>query len=197
MREFGPQVDRDRLLSITLLPCGEIDPAELNNLVRAFSAKGLEVRIAKERPLPQEAFNPRRQQYRADEILKVARSEPGDRVMAVTNCDLYADPLKFVFGLAESFGNCAVVSLYRLRIGVDEEKFRRRAVKESVHELGHMFGLAHCAKRSCVMFFSNTLGDTDRKETDWCEGCQRKLERFAPHLTCGSNKEVGYSHSEG
>ena len=197
MREFGPQVHPDRLLSITLLPCGAVDPAELNDFARAFSAKGMEVRIAKQRPLPQEAFNPRRQQYRADEILKVARSELGDRVMTVTNCDLYADRLNFVFGLAESFGKCAVVSLYRLRIGVDEEKFRRRAVKEAVHELGHMFGLAHCARRSCVMVFSNTLGDTDRKETNWCEGCQRKLERLVPHLTCGTNKEVGHGHSEG
>ena len=162
----------------------------MNVLARALSARGMDVRIAKQRPLPQEAFDSRRQQYRADDFLRIARNEPGDRVLAVTNCDLYADNLNFVFGLAESFGKYAAISLCRLRIGVDDEKFRLRAVKEAVHELGHMFGLAHCARRSCVMVFSNTLGDTDRKETNWCEGCQRKLERLVPHLTCGTNRRL-------
>ena len=143
------------------------------------------VTIAKQRPIPPEAFEPRRQQYRADDLLKVARNEPGDRVLVVTDHDLYADDLNFVFGLADSLGRCAVISLFRLRLGADEESLRRRAVKEAVHELGHTFGLSHCANPRCVMRFSNSLGDTDRKGSEWCELCKQELQASRgniPHL---------------
>jgi archaemetzincin len=164
-------------LALTLLPCGAVETEELKDLARALTAKGMLVTIAKQRPFPREAFNSRRQQYRGDEFLKVARSEPGDRVLTVTNCDLYADNLNYVLGLADSFGKCAVISLSRLRIDADAEKFRRRAVKEAVHEIGHTFGLSHCADPECVMYFSNCLEDTDRKGTDWCERCKKELWR--------------------
>jgi archaemetzincin len=70
----------------------------------------------------------------------------------------------------------AVISLMRLRIGADKETFRRRAVKEAVHELGHTFGLSHCASPRCVMRFSNSLADTDRKGSEWCELCEQELQ---------------------
>ena len=171
------RVHRDGSLSLTLLPCGALDQAELNDLARALSSKGMAVRIAKQRPLPQDAFDSRRQQYRADDFLKIGRNEPGERVLVATGCDLYAEPLNFVFGLAESPGRCAVISLYRLGIGVNETRFRLRAVKEAVHELGHTLGLPHCANARCVMHFSNSLEDTDRKGDRWCPGCEKKLEQ--------------------
>jgi archaemetzincin len=87
--------------------------------------------------------------------------------------DLYAPELNFVFGEASSAGRVAVFSLARLysMTGAekDEEKtVERRAVIEAMHELGHVFNLSHCTRRDCVMWFSNTLVETDRKGTQFC-----------------------------
>jgi archaemetzincin len=49
-------------------------------------------------------------------------------------------------------------------------------VKEAVHELGHMFGLDHCSDLRCVMHFSNSLADTDRKGRDFCPSCRARLD---------------------
>jgi archaemetzincin len=183
MRERQPQFYSDHFLSLTLLPCGAVDRAELNDLARGLSVRGMDVRIAKERPLPQQAFNPRRRQYRADDFLTIARSEVGGRVLAVTNCDLYADNLNFVFGLADSPGKCAVISLFRLRMGAEEQTFCRRAEKEAVHEISHTLGMSHCANPRCVMHFSNSLEDTDRKGAEWCGRCAKQLQSDPKHTS--------------
>jgi archaemetzincin len=44
-------------------------------------------------------------------------------------------------------------------------------VKESGHELGRAFGLAHCNNTRCVMHFSNSLQDTDFKKRSFCDSC--------------------------
>jgi len=180
-------------LAVMLLPVGPVKREDLNHLAAALSARGISVAIAAEQPIPPNAFNSRRQQCRADAFFVIARNQPRERVLAITNYDLYSESLNFVFGLAESFGKCAVISLFRLRIGVDEEGFHRRMVKEAIHEIGHMLGLSHCVKPTCVMFFSNALVHTDRKKTSWCEGCEKKLQRSRGQAAA-ENTEVNYGY---
>ncbi|HYA87192.1 MAG TPA: hypothetical protein VEI57_09035 [Nitrospirota bacterium] len=40
--------------------------------------------------------------------------------------------------------------------------------------MGHICGLGHCPDPKCIMFFSNNLKDTDRKETKFCSACRDK-----------------------
>jgi archaemetzincin len=161
--------------TVLLVPYGPVEEEDLRFLMRALSQKGMKVSIASQREVPATAFNSVRRQYRGELFLESAHDEAFDRVLAVTNYDLYTNNLNFIFGLAEAREKCAVISLFRLRMGVDEERFHSRAVKEAVHELGHSWGLSHCPNPRCVMHFSNSLEDTDRKETEWCESCERKL----------------------
>ena len=74
-----------------------------------------------------------------------------------------------------------MVSLRRLRpehygAPPDEKRLEERALKEAIHELGHTYGLGHCQDERCVMYFSNSLGDTDRKQALFCPLCRKGLE---------------------
>jgi archaemetzincin len=157
-----------------------VSPADRDDLAKRLSDQGWQVTLRAEREVPPEAHDARRQQYRADTLLELARSEAGDRVLVVTAVDLYVDGLNFVFGLANPRGKGAVVSLYRLRAGGDTRLQRERALKEAVHELGHTFGLPHCPDGRCVMHFSNSLEDTDRKEASFCCQCKKAPGPLGP-----------------
>ena len=132
-------------------------------------------------PLPQGAYDRRRNQYLANALFGLAArpahalAGPRARVLAVTEADLYAGDLNFVFGIAQSRDRAAVISLCRLGLGADPPLRRERAL-EAVHELGHTLGLAHCPDPKCVMHFSNSLADTDRKGSSLCAACERKTD---------------------
>jgi len=83
--------------------------------------------------------------------------------------------LNFVFGVAE--GDYALVFTARL-LG---ELLVTRILKEVIHEVGHTLGLGHCENPSCVMHFSNTLMDTDRKGPGFCPRCMVKVRRALIH----------------
>ena len=82
--------------------------------------------------------------------------------------DLYIPVLTFVFGEAQLSDGGAVVSAHRLRqefygMPTDPELLHERLLKESLHELGHTYGLRHCPDYTCVMSSSNG-GGTHRLE---------------------------------
>ena len=171
---------------ISLLPVGNPDRRALDDLARDLGSMGFDVALAGQRALPQGAFDERRGQYHAEALLGLAPSVRAERVLAVTDVDLYAGDLNFVFGIAQPGGAC-VISLFRLGLDADEKLFRGRALKEAMHELGHTFGLDHCADPRCVMWFSNALEETDRKGAAYCPRCMGVLH--LPRRRGGSIRE--------
>lgn len=136
-------------------------------------------------PLPTARYDARRRQYRGDPIIAALRAlvNPAPaRVLGLTDVDCYVPGLNFIFGQADPAGRVAFIALPRLRqsfygLPEDQPLFRRRALTEAVHELGHTWDLAHCPDSHCVMHFSNTLHDTDVKGFNFCQRCQTRLEK--------------------
>lgn len=134
--------------------------------------------------MPPAAYDSRRKQYRSDIILeRVQHRITGEnRVLAITDVDLYVPTLNFIFGQAQYPGRVAIISLCRLDpvfYGKPSsyEILLERTTKEAIHELGHTFGIAHCSKPSCVMSFSNNIREVDKKSSTFCNTCRRKLRR--------------------
>ena len=137
--------------------------------------------------LPPEAYDDKRSQYHSSFLLDLVREHlektDADKILGITNVDLYVPQLNFVFGEAELHGKVAIISLCRLKPefhgdSPDERLFLERAVKEAVHEVGHTSGLTHCPNRSCVMSFSNTISDVDRKKAAFCQKCSKHLSKL-------------------
>ncbi|MGC8606974.1 MAG: archaemetzincin family Zn-dependent metalloprotease [Vulcanisaeta sp.] len=121
----------------------------------------------------------RRGQIRADALLdylepRVRNYERFDKIVLVINDNGYVEGLNFVFGVAKIGGALALVFTKRLR--GEQSLYQLRILKEVLHELGHSFGLDHCTDPRCVMYFSNTIEDTDRKGPGFCQRCMAKLQ---------------------
>ena len=178
-------------MRLTLKPFGPVDSAVLSHLRSELHGFD-EVVVASPSPLPAGGYDAVRRQYRASSLFAACQTEPGTRVLGVTEADLYDEDRTFVFGYAMIGDRPAVISLARLRKhgtaareGSDprklgpraERRFLDRCVKEAVHEIGHTLGLTHDdVHPDCVMHYSRTLRDTDRKGKAYCFSCATQVE---------------------
>lgn len=173
---------------IVLLPVGEIEGWVLDALEKDLETTfNCTVIRIKPMDVPEDALNRARGQYDASLILRrvhgLMELEDQDKGLGIADVDLYAGGLNFVFGQAEFGGQCAIISLTRLRqsfysLPENNAILSERTVKEAVHELGHVLGLEHCPDPECVMHFSNSLPDTDRKGASFCSQCRARLQKL-------------------
>jgi archaemetzincin len=168
-------------LSVAILPFRDVEHMVLQRLAQDLGPLGVHAELLPATDLPPGAYNRSRGQYRAEALLNVAAHAPGtERVLGVAEVDLYVESLNFVFGIAESPGRAAVISTARLRAPDNDALFQGRVLKEAIHELGHTLGLGHCDDARCVMHFSNSLADTDRKGSRLCRSCRARLSARSP-----------------
>ena len=175
-------------MRIGILRMGHVDTQVaqeiMNGLITSFPGATFEA-IEETQVVSEKAFDKKRRQHRSDVVLREIQafsSQNGglDRVLGIVDLDVFVPSLNFVFGEATCPGKVALISLWRLRPefygnASDMELFLERSLKEAVHELGHTFGLNHCSRASCVMHFSNSILDTDKKQSLFCDECHLKI----------------------
>lgn len=130
------------------------------------------------RERPAHSFDDKRRQHSSRVLLEwLAARVPDSRakMIGITDVDLFIPVLTFVFGEAQLGGNAAVVSTARLHQPDLDGVFRERLIKEAAHELGHTFGLVHCASDACVMARSPSILFVDVKGDRLCDACRMRL----------------------
>ena len=171
-------------MRILIIPIGVIDAAVLKDIADALEKTfHCKVEFGKEIPVPHDLYNNKRGQYHSTRILRRLhpfKTKDFRRVLGVIDADLYVPELNFVFGEADILAGVTVIALARLRqefygLNPDRDLFHLRAVKEAIHEIGHTYGLGHCPDTKCIMYFSNSLKDTDRKGPGFCSICKHEL----------------------
>jgi archaemetzincin len=155
---------------------------ELDAVASGVRKSGVEVEILPGEELPPASYHEGRNQYRISPIVEAVRKKLkafggiSEKILMLTDADIYEVGMTFTGGLAELGGKVAMVSAARFQSG-DREKFVRRLVKECLHELGHTLGLEHCKNMDCVMFLSRSLADSDLKESTFCAKCKGVVGR--------------------
>jgi archaemetzincin len=170
---------------LAVAPLGAVPGAVLSAMEAALrGAFTLPVDRAAAIAEPAGAYSSARGQWSSVAFLEalLARVPPGaERLLGVTERDLFVPVLSFVYGQAQLGGRVAVVSLARLRpefhgLPPSPEVLARRAATEAVHEMGHTFSLVHCPDRRCPMSLSIDLVDLDGKTATPCPACRTTLE---------------------
>jgi len=168
--------------TLRIIPFGNVPEDVLNAISEELRASlNIMTEISEPRGLPKEFYNSLRHQYNAEKILDFLSQKFSGKILAVSSEDLYAEGLNFVFGQAELPGRVCIVSIHRLdpkfyREPENKSLLIERAVKEAKHEVCHaLFGLTHCENKNCVMSFSNTIFEVDRKSKDLCNKCKVKI----------------------
>ena len=171
-------------MKVGVLPIGHIDETILlriqEGVMRVFRDTTC-IMVDEKLLLRENAFDKKRRQYHSHAILSevqgyAVRKKELNRVLGVVDVDIFVPELNFVFGEATCPGKSALISLWRLRPefygkSPSRKLVLQRALKEAVHELGHTLVLRHCSRSLCIMHFSNSISDTDIKQSLFCDKC--------------------------
>lgn len=169
---------------IVVVPLGEVDFGLVNRLANQIGPVfNRSVDIIKGMKMPKEAHNIIRNQFYATVIiakLERIKSNSREKVIAVCEESIYLPDENYVIGYADAVSGTGVVSLLQLRTefyGLPENDswIYPRLFKETVHRLGHSFGLAECRNPKCVNYYSQMMLDIDHKNDKFCDICKRNL----------------------
>jgi len=184
-----------------LQPLGPYDAELLASVARGVEALyGFTTWTLEPRPLPDAAWYPPRQRYRADDLLdhleRVVIPGSGCKfIVGFTAEDISTSKPPHVdwgvFGLGSIGGPAAVVSTDRLLPSDKGPNWNRllgiRTVKVVNHELGHVVGLGHLPGDGCLMNDAKgTIKTVDSETGVLCdherEAMQRLLNAELPRL---------------
>lgn len=169
---------------IYIVPVGAVDKKILQAIKRRLPEilpEVTRVEINTAEKIPENAFDPSRNQYDAAKMLdylsgRVTIAVTNETVLAITDADLYVPGTEYVLGYADPKKVMCIISTARLN-GEQERVLIERLKKEAMHQLGSSWGLTRCSNPKCVMYFSDTTSGADKKKDVFCHDCRKRLHR--------------------
>jgi archaemetzincin len=111
----------------------------------------------------------------------------GKKLLVLTRLQLTSATGSPVWGAAELGGRRALLSLRPFGIpDGPPQHWRhvfRQVLREAAHELGHLFGLEHCATVGCIMQVRPARVD-DTTRVRFCGACEERLHPDPPAASC-------------
>jgi archaemetzincin len=169
--------------TIAILPLGSIDTSVFNSVLQLISKEynNAKIELLNRAEMPTYAYYKPRKRYRAERLLSfldTIRCE-ATKIVGLTDLDISTTKGEYVdwgiFGYGSIDGKSCVCSIYRLKDKGTPEEFNARLRKLITHELGHTYGLDHCAWPLCVMAdYKGTMASLDRTGYHFCAQCKKK-----------------------
>jgi len=174
----NPFKKENTAITIDMQPFSDISLAESKYVFNEIKKIYSNVTLKNVIPLPQSAFYPLRNRYRADSLINfLSLHTPAEHVtIGLTTKDISTSKDTIadwgVMGLGFCPGKACIASSFRLS---KAEKLQQ-LFKVAIHELGHTQGLPHCEVRTC--FMRDAEGhNTTNEEKDFCPHCKKFLEK--------------------
>ena len=171
-------------IKIALQPLGKV-PADVVEKVRVHLEKIYTVHVVVQpaTDLPASTFYRPRQRYRAEKLLDWLDANAAadfTKVIGVTTADISTtkgDAIDWgIFGLGQVGQRPCVISTFRLTRGVPREKMIVRTQRVAAHEVGHTFGLEHCATPGCMMSDAEgKISTVDDETGQLCDRCRARV----------------------
>jgi archaemetzincin len=163
---------------INLQPFGEMRAFQTQFVFTEIKKIYPFIEIRKSIALPKFAYNEARNRYRADSLIQFlkSRTQLSHKTIGLTNRDISTAKDNMadwgVMGLGYCPGNACIASTFRL----SKSETNWQLFKVAIHELGHTFGLPHCAIKFCFMRDAEGKNPTN-EEKGFCAKCKSFLSR--------------------
>ena len=164
------------IITIDIQPFADISKEDVQYVFNELKKNYPHIELNKAINLPQLAYYPTRNRYRADSLINyLSKITPDGHVtIGLTTKDISTTKDTIVdwgvMGLGFCPGNACMVSTFRL----SKDQQLMQLFKVAIHELGHTQGLPHCSVKTC--FMRDAEGhNTTNEEVEFCEKCKTFL----------------------
>jgi archaemetzincin len=178
---FSQNVKQVKTKVIYIQPLGDVNYScvyEVKKTLEMFY--GVKVNVKTKLEFTDDILSPSKTRYDAGKILR--KYDSNDVLLILTEKDIThrkdENPEWGIFGLGFCPGKTCVISTFRLRKNVNQEKMIERLTKVAVHEIGHNMGLDHCINNNeCLMNDAGgTIKQVDSEKIWFCDKCRNRLK---------------------
>jgi archaemetzincin len=168
---------------INIQPLGKVSPIYINWVKKSIqSFYGYEVIVLPNKKITKNMLSKVTKRVDANKALD--NNPTSGHLLYLTEKDIcyFKDknrPEYGIFGLGLEPGKTAIISTFKLKQGVSEQKILERLKKIALHEIGHNLDLSHCSNhKNCMMNAANgKIKQIDIMKVWFCEKCEKQIKR--------------------